>query len=189
MGDRVREHFRLFNDAVRRGDWTEFLTTFAPDAVMRFENIPAGPYAGLDAITAAYHANPPDDTMRCVSDNRDGDTDVVRFAWDAGGGGLMRVTWRDKAVLSVTVTFDELYRRVSPARVRRCPEQRDAFPDCFDGLVRVRVTRGLAVMVTEQSACCAGRPGRAAARRRYGHSPINQADRGALGFPLLNITG
>jgi hypothetical protein len=46
--------------------------------------------------------------MSCVSDARDDDRDVVRFAWDAGGGGTMRVTWRDGAVADLTVAFDAL---------------------------------------------------------------------------------
>jgi ketosteroid isomerase-like protein len=36
VADRVEEHFRLFNDAVRTRDWTAFLATFTPDAVMRW---------------------------------------------------------------------------------------------------------------------------------------------------------
>jgi ketosteroid isomerase-like protein len=104
--DRVEEHVRLFNEAVRRHDWAAFLATFTPDAVMRFEGVPAGPYVGLDQITAAYAGQPPSDTMRCVSDARDGDQDIVRFAWDAGGGGTLRVSWRDGAVSDLTVTFD-----------------------------------------------------------------------------------
>jgi len=46
--DRVEEHFRLFNEAVRTRDWAAFLTTFTPDVVMRFEGVPAAPYEGLD---------------------------------------------------------------------------------------------------------------------------------------------
>ena len=106
MADRVEEHFRLFNEAVRTGDWAAFLATFTPDAVMRFEGVPAGPYEGLDQIARAYADQPPSDTMGCVSHARDGDHDVVRFAWDAGGGGTMRVTWRGGAVVGLTVTFD-----------------------------------------------------------------------------------
>jgi steroid Delta-isomerase len=105
MSDRVANHFRLFNDAVRRKDWTEFLGTFAPDAVMRFENVPAGPYEGLDAIRAAYHERPPDDTMHYVSGDRDADEDVVRFGWDAGGGGTLRMRWRDGKVATLTIAF------------------------------------------------------------------------------------
>jgi steroid Delta-isomerase len=109
VADRVEEHFRLFNQAVRSQDWAAFLATFTPDAVMRFEGVPAGPYAGLDQIARAYAEQPPSDTMSCASDERDGDADVVRFAWDAGGGGTMRITWRDGAVAGLTVTFDALW--------------------------------------------------------------------------------
>ena len=104
--DRVEQHFRLFNQAVRSRDWTAFLATFTPDAVMSFEGIPVGPYVGLDQISRAYAERPPSDTMSCVSDTRDGDRDVVRFSWDAGGGGTLRVSWRDGAVADLTVTFD-----------------------------------------------------------------------------------
>jgi steroid Delta-isomerase len=104
--DRVEEHFRLFNEAVRSGDWTAFLATFTPDAVMRFDGVRVGPYVGLDQIARAYAERPPSDTMSCVSDSRDGDQDVVRFVWDADGGGTLRVAWRDGAVAGLTITFD-----------------------------------------------------------------------------------
>jgi steroid Delta-isomerase len=104
--DRVEEHFRLFNEAVRARDWAAFLATFTPDAVMRFEGVPVGPYEGLDQIARAYREQPPSDTMSCVSDTRAGDHDVVRFAWDAGGGGTLQMTWRDVAVAGLIVTFD-----------------------------------------------------------------------------------
>ena len=106
MSDRVEEDFRLFNEAVRSQDWTAFLATFTPEAVMRFNGVPVGPYLGLDQIARAYAERPPSDTMRCVSDTQDGDRDVVRFAWDAGGGGTMRVSWRDGAVADLTIAFD-----------------------------------------------------------------------------------
>jgi steroid Delta-isomerase len=105
VADRVEEHFRLFNEAVRSQAWAAFLATFAPDAVMRFQGVPAGPYIGLDAITRAYAQRPPSDTMSCVCDARDGDLDVIRFAWDGGGGGTMQITWRAGAVAGLTVTF------------------------------------------------------------------------------------
>jgi steroid Delta-isomerase len=106
--DRMGEHFRLFNEAVRSHDWADFLATFTPDAVMSFDGIPAGPYVGLDQIARAYAERPPSDTMSCVSDTREGDRDVIRFAWDAGGSGTLRVSWRDGAVAGLAVTFDTL---------------------------------------------------------------------------------
>ena len=115
MTDRVEEHFRLFNEAVRSHDWTAFLATFTPDAVMSFAGAPVGPYAGRDQIARAYAERPPSDTMRCVSDARDGDRDVVRFAWDAGGGGTLSVSWRNGAVADLTVTFDAVTSDAVPS--------------------------------------------------------------------------
>jgi steroid delta-isomerase len=106
MTDRIEEHFRLFNEAVRSDDYTAFVATFTPDAVMSFEGVPVGPYTGREQIAHAYADQPPSDTMSCQSVTRDGDHDVVCFAWDAGGGGTMRVTWRDGEVAGLVVAFD-----------------------------------------------------------------------------------
>ena len=102
---RMSEHVRLFNEAVRSQDWTAFLATFTPDATMTFERVPAGPYSGLDEIARAYATQPPTDTMSCGAVAQDGDTDVARFTWDAGGTGTMRVTWREGKVAALTVIF------------------------------------------------------------------------------------
>ena len=106
MTDRIEEHFRLFNEAVRRRDYAAFVATFTPDAVMSFEGVPVGPYTGREQIARAYAVQPPSDTMICNAVARDGDHDVVRFAWDAGGSGTMRVTWRDGEVAGLVVAFD-----------------------------------------------------------------------------------
>jgi steroid Delta-isomerase len=106
MADRIEEHFRLFNEAARSRDYAAFVATFTPDAVMSFEGVPVGPYTGREQIARAYAEQPPSDTMICQSVARDGDHDVVRFAWDAGGSGTMRVTWRDGEVAGLVVAFD-----------------------------------------------------------------------------------
>jgi ketosteroid isomerase-like protein len=104
----VREHERRFNEAVRAGDFTEFVTTFAEDAVMAFDDLPIGPYKGREAIARAYAQRPPDDTMTIWSiEEVNKDTADVRFDWDAGGGGSMRVTWRDGLVAATTISFRE----------------------------------------------------------------------------------
>jgi steroid Delta-isomerase len=106
VSDRVEEHFLLFNAAVRNHDWTAFLATFAPDAVMRFEGIPAGPYAGRDQIAQAYAERPPSDTMTRRSVARAGDHDTIGFTWDAGGGGTMELSWREGLIAALIITFD-----------------------------------------------------------------------------------
>ncbi|HEY2950820.1 MAG TPA: nuclear transport factor 2 family protein [Micromonosporaceae bacterium] len=103
---RVADHCERFNAAVRSGDFTAFVQTFADDAVIRFDGVLAGPYRGRDEIAEAYARRPPTDTMTIRSVRGEGDTDVVRFAWDAGGGGTMTVRWRDDMVAELAVAFD-----------------------------------------------------------------------------------
>jgi steroid Delta-isomerase len=104
--DRVRAHEEAFNAAFHSGDWAPFVATFADDAVMRFEGVPAEPYVGRPAIAEAYAERPPTDTMTVLDVESGGDTDVVRFAWDAGGTGLLTVRWCDDQVADLTVRFD-----------------------------------------------------------------------------------
>jgi steroid delta-isomerase len=108
LTEAVRRHERLFNDAVRAGDFTEFMTSFTEDAVMAFDDMPIGPYKGRDAIAQAYATRPPDDTMSIWSIEEVGpDTADVRFDWDEGGGGSMRVKWQDGLVAGMTISFRE----------------------------------------------------------------------------------
>jgi steroid Delta-isomerase len=106
MSDRVDEHFALFNAAVRSHDWTAFLATLAPGAVMRFEGVPAGPYTGRDEIARAYAEQPPSDTMTSQSVREDGDHDTIRFRWDAGGTGTLELSWRSGLITAMAIAFD-----------------------------------------------------------------------------------
>jgi uncharacterized protein (TIGR02246 family) len=104
---KVDKHCALFNAAVRSGDFTRFVATFTPDAVMRFVGVPAGPFEGRDAITEAYQAQPPTDTLTISSVERLApDTALVRVAWDKGGTGTMTVRWQGAEVADLTVSFD-----------------------------------------------------------------------------------
>ncbi|HZN75444.1 MAG TPA: nuclear transport factor 2 family protein [Micromonosporaceae bacterium] len=107
LRSRVDDHCGLFNAAVRSGDFTRFVATFAPDAVMRFVNVPAGPYVGRDMIAQAYREQPPTDTMTLTSvEALASDSALVRFTWDAGGTGTMTVRWTGPWVAELTVSFD-----------------------------------------------------------------------------------
>lgn len=105
MDDRVARHFGRFNEAVRCKDWTAFVAAFTPDAVMTFHGVPAGPYAGREEIARACAAQPPSDTMTCVSVQTQGERDTVRFAWDAGGAGTLVLDWRDGLIAGLSVSF------------------------------------------------------------------------------------
>jgi steroid Delta-isomerase len=104
--ERVREHARAFNAAVRSGDFGPFVATFTGDAVMRFVGVPAGPFVGRSAIAEAYAAQPPTDTLTVHDATTEADVDVVRFRWDSGGAGTFTVRWRNDQVADLTVAFD-----------------------------------------------------------------------------------
>ena len=107
MSDRVRRHVAAFNTAVESGDWSDFATRFTEGARMTFVGVPAGPFAGRDAIARAYEQQPPTDTMSVVEVRADGDREVVAFRWSAGGTGTMRLTWADDLVADLEVSFDD----------------------------------------------------------------------------------
>jgi steroid delta-isomerase len=52
----AEEHVASFNAAVVSGDFTELVHRFHPDAVLTFVGPPVGPFAGREAIAAAYAA-------------------------------------------------------------------------------------------------------------------------------------
>lgn len=99
-------HIALFNKAVTSGDFSAFTASFAPDAVMKFAGVPAGPYLGRDAIASAYAENPPDDTMTVLSHDWDGDRLIARFKWDSGGMGQLSLRWRESLVTQLFIAFD-----------------------------------------------------------------------------------
>jgi steroid Delta-isomerase len=104
----VQAHIDQFNHAVRTGEWAPFVSTFAPDAVMRFSGVPYGPYTGIKEIAEAYRTQPPDDTMTVTGvTTRASDTAVATFTWDAGGGGSMTFRWSAGYVQELTVVFDQ----------------------------------------------------------------------------------
>ncbi|MFI5907580.1 nuclear transport factor 2 family protein [Dactylosporangium sp. NPDC051541] len=106
MAERVLEQCRLFNEGVRTGDWGGYLERFGDNATLRIEGDPGSPYVGKAAIAAAYVAQPPDDTLDVTSVTSDGDEDVARVAWSAGGGGTLRLRWSAGRISELTAEFD-----------------------------------------------------------------------------------
>jgi hypothetical protein len=79
-------HAQAFNDAVAAGDFSEFLTMLADDAVVTFENVPgAGKlvFTGREEYTSAYAKRPPDDQI-----------DLTGPAEPAGNGLVVPFAWR-----------------------------------------------------------------------------------------------
>jgi hypothetical protein len=102
----LERHVELFNEAVGTGNYDAFLATFADHAVMRFDDLPIGPYVGKAQIVEAYAVEPPTDTMALI-DMQEIGTDTVKasFEWDAGGTGEMLLRWEDDQVVELTIAF------------------------------------------------------------------------------------
>lgn len=104
----MERHVRAFNNGVRTGDWEPMLASFADDAELRFENVPAGPFRGLEAIRSAYREQPPDDEIALLGVQDDGEhTITAAFAWLRGGTGRLVLEHERGLVTTLTVVFDE----------------------------------------------------------------------------------
>lgn len=104
----LQAHVRAFNEGVRSGDWEPMLGRFGDAAELHFENVPAGPFVGIDAIRAAYREQPPDDEIRLLGvQERDEHTAVAAFAWLHGGTGRLVLAHERGAITGLTVIFDE----------------------------------------------------------------------------------
>ena len=93
--DFLYEYIARHNAGVRDGEWGPFAECFADDAVFEFEGVAAGPFAGREAIVAAYEQRPPDDEVRILDAEEEGDTVVARYAWAAAPeveAGTLRLT-------------------------------------------------------------------------------------------------
>src|SRR2546423_7418875 len=94
MSELLRNHVDRFNEAVQSGEWERMLEGFQEDAEMEFRGIPVGPFAGKDAIAAAYREQPPDDELRVLEEREREGRVEARYAWlrepeVAAGGGVI----------------------------------------------------------------------------------------------------
>jgi steroid Delta-isomerase len=107
LRSRLEHHVEMFNEAVRTGDFGDFLASFAEDAVMQIDGAAAGPVRGRAAIAEAYRDAPPADTMALMAMETDGE-DAVRasFDWDnQSGGGQMYLRWQGSQLAELVVSF------------------------------------------------------------------------------------
>ena len=84
------------------------LTRFADDAELRFENVPAGLYVGLEEIRRAYREQPPDDEIRLIGiqDDEQDARVTAAFAWARGGTGRLVLEHERGAIARLVVVFD-----------------------------------------------------------------------------------
>ena len=106
----VARHVAAFNHGVATGDWSAFVDGFAADGEVVFVGAPVGPFAGRDAIRAAYEEQPPDDELRVLDRAVVGGKVVAAYGWARDGGakaGLMVLTPAGDRLRRLVVTFDQ----------------------------------------------------------------------------------
>jgi hypothetical protein len=105
----MESHVARFNEGVRSGDWEPMLARFAHDAELQFENVPAGPFAGIDEIRRAYLEQPPDDQIQLlgIQDDSDDARVTAAFAWTRGGTGRLVLDHDRGAITRLVVVFDQ----------------------------------------------------------------------------------
>jgi hypothetical protein len=103
LGDYVER----FNAGVRSGKWEPMLELLAPDAQLEFVGIPVGPFAGREAISDAYRAQPPDDELVLLEPR--GELGAV-YAWasePARPAGELHLEEREGAIEQVRVLYEQ----------------------------------------------------------------------------------
>jgi RimJ/RimL family protein N-acetyltransferase len=106
--DFLYEFIARHNAGVRDGEWGPLAECFAEDAVLEFEGMAAGPFAGREAIAAEYEQRPPDDEVRILDAEEEGDTVVARYAWAAAPevqAGRLRLARAGDEIARLVVTM------------------------------------------------------------------------------------
>jgi hypothetical protein len=101
-------HVRRFNEGVRSGDFGAMAAGFAGDAELVFVGPPVGPFAGRDAIAAAYRGQPPDDEIDVLDVREEPGAVIAGYAWRAEPGrraGELRLDLDGELIRRLTVSF------------------------------------------------------------------------------------
>ena len=98
----LERHVERFNEGVRTGDFGPMVAAFSEDAELVFEGIPVGPFAGREALAAAYARQPPDDEIVLLDE--DG-----TYAWAKEPevpAGQLFLTERDGEIARLVIRYD-----------------------------------------------------------------------------------
>ena len=108
--DLLYEYVARHNQGVRTGDWEALGECFAEDALVEFEGVPVGPFAGRDAIVAAYRERPPDDEVRVLEAAETQGGVEACYSWAVAPerrAGRMLLTLRGAMIERLVVTVEE----------------------------------------------------------------------------------
>lgn len=106
MDSAIENYVKVFNEAVRAGDWASLAKAHTEDGVIELNGVPAPPMHGRAAIEAGYRANPPYGEITVVDSRAVGDAYEADFKWaDGSSGGQVKITLRDGLVAHNVITF------------------------------------------------------------------------------------
>ncbi len=108
--DVLYEYVARYNQGVRSGDWEPLGECFADDVRLEFDGEAVGPFAGREAILAAYRERPPDDEVRVLSAAERPDGVEARYSWAVAPerpAGRLLLALRDAAIERLVVTLDD----------------------------------------------------------------------------------
>jgi hypothetical protein len=105
----MESHVARFNEGVRSGDWEPMLAHLADDAELHFENVPAGPFVGLQEIRRSDLERPPDDQIQLlgIQDDEQDNRVTAAFVWTRGGSGRLVLEHDRGAIKRLVVIFDQ----------------------------------------------------------------------------------
>lgn len=106
----LHDYLGEFDECVRTGDWSPLGAWFADEADLVFEGVPVGPFAGRDAIMAAYRERPPDDRLVTFRAAEHEGEAVALYGWLGAPGdvaGRIVLTPSDERIGRLRVTFEE----------------------------------------------------------------------------------
>lgn len=105
--DLLYEYVARHNLGVRHGDWEALGELLVDEAGLEFEGIHVGPFHGRDGIVSAYTERPPDDEVRVLEVQDNGDAVVAGYAWAAAPAtpaGSIRLSLADGRIAALQIT-------------------------------------------------------------------------------------
>jgi RimJ/RimL family protein N-acetyltransferase len=108
--DVLYEYVARHNQGVRTGDWEPLGECLAEDARLQFDGVSLGPFAGREAIVAAYRERPPDDEVRVLSAQESDDGVAADYSWAAAPerrGGRLVLSLRGSTIERLVVTLED----------------------------------------------------------------------------------
>ena len=101
----ILDYVRYHNSGIRKGEFSELIALFAPEAELKFEGSSFGPFQGRAVIGNAFRSHPPDQELELYNIELDGAGGTVTYGWRGAPTeyGTFRVDVLDGLIEKVVV--------------------------------------------------------------------------------------